>query len=143
MDSVAPGGLGGTYAGNPVACAAALAVLDVMRDEDTLGRAQKLGARVHERLLAMYRDPRFTCIGNVRGLGAMLAVELVRDRASREPASDLARKVVIKAADLGLIILTCGHHANVLRVLVPLTASLEVVDEGISILERALDDSLR
>ena len=91
----------------------------------------------------MYRDPRFTCIGNVRGLGAMLAIELVRDRASREPASDLARKVVIKAADLGLIILTCGHHANVLRVLVPLTASLEVVDEGISILERALEELLR
>jgi 4-aminobutyrate aminotransferase-like enzyme len=73
----------------------------------------------------------------------MLAIELVRDRASLEPASDLARKVVIKAADLGLIILTCGHHANVLRVLVPLTVSLEVVDEGISILERALDESLR
>jgi 4-aminobutyrate aminotransferase len=144
MDSVAPGGLGGTYAGNPVACAAALAVLDVMHDEDTLGRAQKLGARVHERLLAMYRDPRFNCIGNVRGLGAMLAMELVRDRNSHEPepASDLARKVVIKAADLGLVILTCGHYANVLRVLVPLTASLEVVDEGISILERALDESL-
>jgi 4-aminobutyrate aminotransferase / (S)-3-amino-2-methylpropionate transaminase / 5-aminovalerate transaminase len=143
MDSVAPGGLGGTYAGNPVACAAALAVLDVMRDEDILGRAEKLGAHVHERLLTMFRDPRFTCIGNVRGLGAMLAVELVRDRASQEPASDLARKVVNKAASLGLIILTCGHYANVLRVLVPLTASLELVDEGISILERALEESLR
>jgi len=142
MDSVAPGGLGGTYAGNPVACAAALAVLDVMRDEDTLGRAEKLGARVHERLLAMSRDLRFPCISTVRGLGAMLAIELVRDRASHEPASDLARKVVLRAADLGLIILACGQHANVLRVLVPLTASLEAVDEGISILERALEESL-
>jgi 4-aminobutyrate aminotransferase/(S)-3-amino-2-methylpropionate transaminase len=141
MDSVAPGGLGGTYAGNPVACAAALAVLDVMRDEDVLGRAEKVGERVRERLLAMSQDARFPCIGNVRGLGAMLAVELVRDRASREPASELARKTVLKAAELGLVILSCGHYANVLRVLVPLTAPLELVDEGMSILERALDES--
>jgi 4-aminobutyrate aminotransferase-like enzyme len=90
----------------------------------------------------MSREPRFTCIGNVRGLGAMLAVELVRDRASHAPAPDLARKVVNRAAELGLIILTCGHYANVLRVLVPLTVSLETADEGISILERAIEESL-
>jgi 4-aminobutyrate aminotransferase/(S)-3-amino-2-methylpropionate transaminase len=143
MDSVAPGGLGGTYAGNPVACAAALAVLDVMREEDVLGRAEKLGVRVRERLLAMSRDPRVTCIGDVRGLGAMLAIELVRDRQTREPASDLARKTVLKAADLGLVILACGLHSNVLRVLVPLTAPLELAEEGLSILEQALEQSLR
>jgi len=142
MDSVGPGGLGGTYAGNPVACAAALAVLDVMREEDILARGEKLGARIRERLNAMSRDPRFTCIGNVRGLGPMLAIELVRDRQTREPASNLARKVVLRAADLGLVILACGLHANVLRVLIPLTAPLELAEEGISILERALEQSL-
>jgi len=139
MDTVPPGGLGGTYAGNPVACAAALAVLDVMRDEDILGRAEKLGARVRERLVAMHQ--RFGCIGEVRGLGAMLAIELVRDRATREPAPDLARKTVLKAAELGLVILSCGLHANVIRVLVPLTAPLELTDEGMSILELALESA--
>ncbi|MGO9604462.1 MAG: 4-aminobutyrate--2-oxoglutarate transaminase [Candidatus Binataceae bacterium] len=139
MDTVPAGGLGGTYAGNPVACAAALAVLDVMRDEDILGRAEKLGARVRERLLAMHQ--RLGCIGEVRGLGAMLAIELVRDRATREPAPDLARKTVLKAAELGLIILSCGLYANVLRVLVPLTVPLETADEGMSILERALESA--
>jgi 4-aminobutyrate aminotransferase/(S)-3-amino-2-methylpropionate transaminase len=141
IDAVAPGGLGGTYAGSPVACAAALAVLDVMRDEDVLGRAVKLGARVRERLEAMSRDPRLGCIGDVRGLGAMLALELVKDRASRVPAPELARATVLRAAERGLVLLSCGVYANVLRVLVPLTAPLELVDEGISILEAALLDS--
>jgi 4-aminobutyrate aminotransferase/(S)-3-amino-2-methylpropionate transaminase len=90
----------------------------------------------------MSQDSRFGCIGDVRGLGAMLAIELVRDRESREPATDLARKTVLKCADLGLVILACGLYSNVLRVLVPLTASLELAEEGISILERALEQSL-
>jgi 4-aminobutyrate aminotransferase/(S)-3-amino-2-methylpropionate transaminase len=141
IDAVAPGGLGGTYAGSPVACAAALAVLDVMRDEDVLGRAVKLGARVRQRLDAMSHDPRLGCIGDVRGLGAMLAIELVKDRATRAPAPELARATVMRAAERGLILLSCGVYANVLRVLVPLTAQLELVDEGISILEAALLDS--
>jgi 4-aminobutyrate aminotransferase/(S)-3-amino-2-methylpropionate transaminase len=141
IDAVAPGGLGGTYAGSPVACAAALAVLDVMRDEDVLGRAVKLAARVRERLEAMSRDPRLECIGDVRGLGAMLAIELVKDRASRAPAPEMARATVMRAAERGLILLSCGVYANVLRVLVPLTAQLELVDEGMSILEAALLDS--
>jgi 4-aminobutyrate aminotransferase / (S)-3-amino-2-methylpropionate transaminase / 5-aminovalerate transaminase len=141
IDAVAPGGLGGTYAGSPVACAAALAVLDVMRDEDVLGRAVKLGARVCERLEVMSRDPRLACIGEVRGLGAMLAVELVKDRATRTPAPELARATVIRAAERGLILLSCGVYGNVLRVLVPLTAQLELVDEGLSILEAALIDA--
>jgi 4-aminobutyrate aminotransferase len=141
IDAVAPGGLGGTYAGSPIACAAALAVLDVMRDENVLGRAVKLGARVRERLDAMSRDPRLNCIGDVRGLGAMLAIELVKDRATREPAPELARATVLRAAERGLILLSCGVYANVLRVLVPLNTQLELVDEGISILEAALLDS--
>ncbi len=138
MDSVPPGGLGGTYAGNPVACAAALAVLDVMRDENILVRAGKLGTMLRERLSKMQRDPRFGCIGDVRGLGAMLALELVRDRASRAADPELTRRVVLAAAERGLVILSCGLSANVIRILVPLTAPLEQVDEGMSILEEAL-----
>ncbi|MFZ0661020.1 MAG: 4-aminobutyrate--2-oxoglutarate transaminase [Candidatus Binataceae bacterium] len=140
MDSVAPGGLGGTYAGNPVACAAALAVLDVMRDEDILARAVKLGAMVRARLHKMQHDARFGCIGDVRGLGAMLAFELVKDRATREPASEMTRRLVLRAAERGLVILSCGTHANVIRILAPLTAPLEQVDEGMSILEASLED---
>jgi 4-aminobutyrate aminotransferase len=142
MDSVAPGGLGGTYAGNPIACAAALAVLDVMRDEDLCRRAEKLGAIVRERLTAMQREARFGVIGDVRGLGAMLAFELVKDRATREPAPELARRMVLCAAQRGLLILSCGVHANVIRLLAPLTAPLEQVDEGLSILEAALGDAI-
>jgi 4-aminobutyrate aminotransferase/(S)-3-amino-2-methylpropionate transaminase len=141
VDAVAPGGLGGTYAGSPVACAAALAVLDVIRDEDVLGRAVRLGARVRERLEAMRDDPSLGCIGDVRGLGAMLAIELVRDRATRTPAPDLARDAVLRASERGLILLSCGVYANVLRILVPLTAPLELVDEGMSILESSLLDN--
>jgi 4-aminobutyrate aminotransferase/(S)-3-amino-2-methylpropionate transaminase len=141
IDAVAPGGLGGTYAGSPIACAAALAVLDVIRDEDVLGRAARLGARVRDRLEAMRRDPRLQCIGDVRGLGAMLAIELVKERATRAPASELARAVVLRAAERGLVLLSCGVFANVLRILVPLTAQLELVDEGMSILEASLLDA--
>ncbi len=140
MDSVAPGGLGGTYAGNPVACAAALAVLDVIREEDILARAGKLGTMVRARLHNMQHDARFDCIGDVRGAGAMLAFELVKDRATLEPAPELTRRLVLRAAERGLIILSCGIHANVIRILAPLTAPLEQVDEGMSILEASLTD---
>ncbi len=142
MDAVAPGGLGGTYAGNPVACAAALAVLDVIDEERLLERAQKLGAQIRGHLSAMAGQARFASIGDVRGLGAMVAMELVKDRETREPASDLAKTVVGKAAEKGLIIITCGMYGNVIRVMVPLTASAEVVDEGLAILEAALGEAI-
>jgi 4-aminobutyrate aminotransferase / (S)-3-amino-2-methylpropionate transaminase / 5-aminovalerate transaminase len=140
MDTVAPGGLGGTYAGNPIACAAALAVLDVMRDEDVLARAEKVGEAVRRQLEQM--RSRFDVIGDVRGLGAMLAMELVKNRDTMEPAPDLARAVVMRAAARGLVIITCGIYANVVRVLVPLTAPLEMVDEGMSMLAGALEDAV-
>jgi len=140
MDTVAPGGLGGTYAGNPIACAAAVAVLDVMRDENVLARAEKVGAAVRGGLEQM--RSRFDVIGDVRGLGAMLAMELVKSRATMEPAPDLARAVVTRAAERGLVIITCGIYANVVRVMVPLTAPLEMVDEGMSMLAAALQDSV-
>ncbi len=138
MDAVAPGGLGGTFAGSPVSCAAALAVLDVFRDEDVLARAEKQGVMVRARLDAMRAT--FECIGDVRGLGAMLAIELVKDRATREAAPELAKQLALRAAERGLILLTCGIYGNVIRVLVPLIAPLEFVDEGLSLLEQALGD---
>ncbi len=140
MDKVAPGGLGGTYAGNPIACAAALAVLDVMRDEDILGRAEKLGKQVRRSLDEM--SQRLDCIGDVRGLGAMLAVELVKNRKTKEPAPQLAQAAVARAATRGLVIITCGVYGNVMRVMVPLNAPLEMVDEGMGILEASLTDAL-
>ncbi len=138
MDSVAPGGLGGTFAGSPVSCAAALAVLDVFRDEHVLERAEKQGVLVRARLDAM--RVQFPFIGDVRGLGAMLAIELVRDRATREPAPELASRLAKRASERGLILLTAGIYANVIRILAPLTASPELMDEGLTILEHALTD---
>src|ERR1700693_3969420 len=138
MDSVAPGGLGGTFAGHPVSCAAALAVLDVFRDEHVLARAEKQGVLLRARLEVMRE--RFPIIGDVRGLGAMLAIELVRDRATREPAPELAKRLAISASERGLILLTAGIYANVIRILAPLTASPELMDEGMTILEHSIAD---
>ena len=137
VDAPAVGGLGGTYAGNPLACAAANAVLDIFDQEDLLGRAVKLGETLRsglDRLAA-----RFPNIGEVRGLGAMLAIELVEDRASRVPATALAQKVVEAARERGLLLLKAGMYASVIRVLVPLTATDEDLREGLAILEAALD----
>jgi 4-aminobutyrate aminotransferase / (S)-3-amino-2-methylpropionate transaminase / 5-aminovalerate transaminase len=138
MDSVAPGGLGGTFAGSPVSCAAALAVLDVFRDEHVLERAEKQGVLVRARLEVLRE--RFPLIGDVRGLGAMLAIELVRNRATKEPAPELASRLAIHASERGLILLTGGIYGNVIRILAPLTASPELMDEGMTILEHSLAD---
>ncbi len=138
MDKVRQGGLGGTFSGNPIACAAALAVLEVIEEQDLLRRGQELGAMLMARLEGMARRNDVTSIGEVRGLGAMVAIELVSDRASRAPAPELARKVAALARRDRLVLLTAGHAGNVLRVLVPLTAPDEVVEDGLRILERAL-----
>ncbi len=136
MDAPAPGGLGGTFGGNPAACAAACAVLDEVATPEFRGRADELGRLLRERLDALaLRVPQ---VGEVRGLGPMLALELVRDRATREPAGELAKQVVAHALERGLILLTCGLHGNVVRVLVPLVASDEELDRGLDILESAL-----
>ena len=142
MDAPAPGGLGSTFAGNAVSCAAGLAVLDVMEEEGILARAQKLGEHVAQRLRAMQADPRFTCIGDVRGLGPMLALEFVKRRESKEPAPELARSITARAAERGLIVLSCGIYANVVRVLMPLTMSLELADEGLGILEASMLEAI-
>jgi 4-aminobutyrate aminotransferase/(S)-3-amino-2-methylpropionate transaminase len=137
MDAPAAGGLGGTYAGSPVACAAALAVLEVFEREGLLERSRVLGQRLRAGLdrLAQQHDS----IADVRGLGAMVAIELCRQRDPQRPDADLAKRVAAEAARLGLIILTCGTYGNVIRILVPLTASDALVDEGLGLLAQALD----
>lgn len=137
MDSVAPGGLGGTYAGSPVACAAALAVLDVIEEERLLERSMRLGERLQARFRTM--ADRMTCIGDVRGLGGMVAIELFQDHERRIPAPELTKALTAKAAEHGLILLSCGLYGNVIRILVPLTASDELVDEGMTIIEHCLE----
>jgi 4-aminobutyrate aminotransferase/(S)-3-amino-2-methylpropionate transaminase len=135
MDAPAPGGLGGTYAGNPLACAAALAVLDVFAEEGLLGRAGAMAEQLRRGLEAIAASfP--AVVGEVRGLGPMLALELVSDARTRTPAPELARAVVAAARERGLLLLTAGLHGNVVRLLVPLVASAEEVAEG---LERLLD----
>ena len=139
MDAVDPGGLGGTYGGNPIACAAGLAVLEVFEEEKLVERSAKIGERITARMTKLAASNRFSCIGEVRGLGGMVAIELVEDRASNKPAAALTKRWAETCAGNGLILLTCGVYANVARILVPLTASDGLIDEGLTILERSLD----
>lgn len=136
MDAPVTGGLGGTYAGSPVGCAAALAVLEVIEKEDLCGRARHLGELVGARLKGLQQQ--LSCIGDVRGLGAMLAMELVKNRDPHAPDADLAKALVQLAARNGLILLPCGVYGNVIRFLMPLTAPDAIVNEGMDILERSL-----
>lgn len=136
MDSVQVGGLGGTYSGNPVACAAALAVLDIMARDHLPARAASIGALMTARLRRLQGS--VPGIGDVRGLGAMVAVELVRDRATREPARDETSAVIRRCYENGLIVLKAGIHDNCVRALPPLVASDEQVERGMDIWEDAL-----
>jgi 4-aminobutyrate aminotransferase/(S)-3-amino-2-methylpropionate transaminase len=136
MDSVHTGGLGGTYGGNPLACRAALAVLEVIEAEKVLERSQELGRRVRAELMNLHG--RYQIIGEVRGLGAMLAMELVRDRASKKPAADEAKKLTAFCREHGLIILDCGTLGNNIRTLMPLTITPEQMVKGLTILEEGL-----
>ena len=136
MESAQVGGLGGTYGGNPLACAAALAVLEVMETEQLPARAAAIGTRIRQRFTQWQRTHRW--IGDVRGLGAMMAIELVTDPASREPAKELTGRVQAEALKRGLILLSAGTLGNVIRVLVPLTVSDAVLDEGLDAMEQAV-----
>jgi 4-aminobutyrate aminotransferase/(S)-3-amino-2-methylpropionate transaminase len=141
MDAPAPGGLGGTYAGPPVACAAALAVLDVIEKEKLVQRAAAIGQLIHSRIDAMSK--KFSCIGEVRSLGAMVSMELVKDRQAAEPDADLVNALVQAVAKKGLVILPCGVRGNVIRYLVPLTASDALINEGMDIIEATLPELAR
>ncbi|WP_448191575.1 4-aminobutyrate--2-oxoglutarate transaminase [Azospirillum sp. sgz301742] len=140
MDAPVVGGLGGTYAANPLSTTAALAVLDVIEEEKLVERAQVLGKRITDRFEAMAKRNTLNVIGDVRGVGAMVAFELVKDRTTKEPAPELTKALVNKAAEKGLVLLSCGNYGNVIRILVPLTASDAVVDEGLGIIESALEE---
>jgi len=137
MDAAAPGGLGGTFAGSPVACAAALAVMDVFEKENLLQRSRDVGQRLTAGLKAM--AARHACIGDVRGLGAMVAIELFKNGDVKQPDADLAKRIATDAAARGLILLTCGNYGNVIRILVPLTASDALLDEGLAIMAACFD----
>lgn len=133
MDAIAPGGLGGTYAGSPIACAAALAVMEVFEEENLLDRSKVVGEHLVAGLRAI--QSKYPVIGDVRALGAMIAVELFEDGDTHKPNAAAVSQVVAKARDKGLILLSCGTYGNVLRILVPLTAPDEQLDQGLAIIE--------
>ncbi len=136
MDHPQVGGLGGTYGGNPLSCASALAVLEVFEQERVLDKAQALGERMRARF-DQWKE-RFPCVGDVRGLGPMLALELVEERETKQPAPDLAKALVRRAQQLGLILIACGTFGNVIRVLPPLTIDELTLEQGLAIMEQAL-----
>jgi 4-aminobutyrate aminotransferase/(S)-3-amino-2-methylpropionate transaminase len=140
MDAPDDSAVGGTYIGNPVAQAAALAVLDVIADEGLVERAIAIGDVMRERMLGW--QERFTEIGDVRGLGAMLAIELVRDRLTKEPAPDLATAVAEHATKHGLLLLKAGIYGNCIRVLVPLVITDGELEEALGVWEQSLEGSL-
>ncbi|QEL92194.1 4-aminobutyrate--2-oxoglutarate transaminase [Azospirillum brasilense] len=140
MDAPIPGGIGGTYAGSPLATTAALAVLDVIEEEKLIQRSNDLGERIAGRFRTMAQRNTLSVIGDVRNLGGMIAMELVKDRGTKEPAAELTKPLVAKAAEKGLVLLSCGTYGNVIRILVPLTASDALVDEGLDIIERSLEE---
>ena len=137
MDAPAAGGLGGTYAGSPLGCAAALAVMNEFEKTDLLARSREVGARVTAGLNALTK--KHPCIAEVRGMGAMVAMELCKNGDPHQPDADLTKALAAEAARRGLIILTCGTYGNVVRILVPLTASDAVLDEGLGIIAASLD----
>jgi 4-aminobutyrate aminotransferase/(S)-3-amino-2-methylpropionate transaminase len=138
MDAPPPGGLGGTFAGSPLACAAGLAVLEVMREEQLLKRSQEIGRFMSTRLKGL--QVRFPCLGEVRALGAMVAVELVKNGRADSPDPELTKALVQAAGRHGLILLSCGVYANVIRFLAALTIPDAVLKEGFTLFEQALGE---
>ncbi len=138
MDAPDPGGLGSTYGGSPTSCAAALAVMDVIEEEDLCARAEAIGSRIKDRVSQMKNRNDLPAIGDIRGLGAMVAFELVKDQDSNTPDPDAAKRLVGQAEQNGLVLLSCGVFGNTIRVLVPLTASDELIDEGLDVIEQSL-----
>ena len=136
MEAVHPFGLGGTYGGNPVACRAGLAVMEIFEEENLLQASEALGKKLKKRFDAFQRE--YELIGEVRGMGPMLALELVKDRETKEPATDEAKALVKFCFDKGLIILSCGNFGNVIRTLMPLVITDEQLDKGLAIMEEGL-----
>jgi 4-aminobutyrate aminotransferase/(S)-3-amino-2-methylpropionate transaminase len=141
MDAVEPGGLGGTYGGNPVACAAALAVLDVIAEERLLDRAHVIGERIRQAVESVRASGDVPPLSPVRGLGAMVAFEVLDDEGAPDPVR--TKLITSAAAAHGLILLSCGVYSNVIRILVPLTVTDAVLAEGLARMERALAEAAR
>ncbi|WP_223591713.1 4-aminobutyrate--2-oxoglutarate transaminase [Neobacillus bataviensis] len=137
MDAAEVGEIGGTYSGSPLGCRAALTVLDIIDSENLNDRADKLGARVIEKMDLL--ASRFECIGDVRGLGAMCAMEIVKDRKSKTPDKEAVGKIVKAAGERGLMLLSAGLFGNVIRILMPLTITDDQLEEGLQILEEAME----
>ncbi|MEP2681969.1 MAG: 4-aminobutyrate--2-oxoglutarate transaminase [Sulfitobacter sp.] len=138
MDAMAPGGLGGTYGGNPVACAAALAAIEAIEDEGLLARSTAMGETLKARFAEIGARSAPYRFWDIRGLGAMVAVEFVTDFDSAKPDADFTKRVIAHALKRGLLLLSCGMHGNAVRVMVPLTASDAIVEEGLAIFEEAV-----
>ena len=138
MDVIAPGGLGGTYAGSPIACAAALAVLEVFEEEQLLARSREVGERITAALRQL--QEKHPVIAEVRGLGAMVAMELCEGGDPHKPAAELTGKIVARAREKGLILLSCGSYGNVIRVLVPLTVPDAQLQQGLAMLAECFDE---
>jgi 4-aminobutyrate aminotransferase/(S)-3-amino-2-methylpropionate transaminase len=136
MDAPGPGGLGGTFAGNPLSCAAALAVLDLFEKENLLARANELGDLFQRRAREWQR--RWPIIGDVRGLGGMQAIELVQSQETKAPAIDETKQITKYCYEHGLITITAGSYSNVIRVLVPLVITKDQMDEALGVLESAI-----
>jgi 4-aminobutyrate aminotransferase / (S)-3-amino-2-methylpropionate transaminase / 5-aminovalerate transaminase len=136
MDAAGVGGLGGTFGGNPLSCASALAALDIIEKDGLLVRSTHLGRKFEERARGWQKQ--FAIVGDVRGLGAMCAIELVKDQATREPHAEATKKIAQHCYEHGLITITAGTYGNVMRILVPLVVTDEQFDEGLDVLEAAL-----
>jgi 4-aminobutyrate aminotransferase/(S)-3-amino-2-methylpropionate transaminase len=138
MDAADPGGLGGTYAGNPLSCAAALAVLDVFEKEKLLDRSNAIGQRLKDGIKVLQQRNDLLPIAAIRGPGAMVAFDIVKERGTDTPDATATSRVTKRAFEEGLVLLSCGTNANTIRILVPLTASDDIVDEGLGLLAKAL-----
>ena len=136
MDAAQPGGLGSTYAGNPITVAAAHALLDVMTEENLLERSMQIGEQLNIRFKQM--QSQFSFISEIRQLGAMTGIEFCHNNDPHKPAADIANVLKTEAANRGLLLLNCGIYGNVLRIMVPLTVSDAVLNEGIDIIEASL-----
>ncbi|MFP4108329.1 MAG: 4-aminobutyrate--2-oxoglutarate transaminase [Desulfonatronovibrio sp.] len=139
LDHPQIGGMGGTYGGNPISCAASLAVLEAFEEENILHKGHVLGKKMRQGFDRL--AGRYACVGDVRGLGSMLAMEIVKDRKSKAPDPDLTKKIISHAHENGLITMACGNFGNVIRTLAPLTMNDETLDKGLKIMEQAFNQS--
>ncbi|SKB80106.1 4-aminobutyrate aminotransferase / (S)-3-amino-2-methylpropionate transaminase [Lachnospiraceae bacterium] len=140
MDAAPAGTIGGTFCGNPLACASALAVMDIMKKEDFAGKARHIGEVVTERYKELQKE--YPVIGDVRGLGAMIGIELVKDTESKEPATELTAKLIANAIQKGLLLESCGTASNTIRFLAPLVMTDEQMERGLEIFEESLKEAM-